>query len=62
MFYASQSVSLLLLFTQSFEIGSSSAARFIAEVGDIRRFSTSRELSAYTGIDIRRYHFGKTFS
>lgn len=42
-------------------IGSSSAVRFIAEAGDIRRFSTSRELNAYAGIDIRRYQSGKTF-
>ncbi|WP_421648219.1 IS110 family transposase [Listeria ivanovii] len=42
-------------------MGSSSAVRFIAEVGDILRFSTSRKLHAYAGIDIRRYQSGKTF-
>lgn len=42
-------------------IGSSSAVRFIAEAGDVRRFTTSRELNAYAGIDIRRYQSGKTF-
>ncbi|MBC1886615.1 transposase [Listeria seeligeri] len=42
-------------------IGSSSSVRFIAEAGDIRLFSTSRELNAYTGIDIRRYQSGKTY-
>jgi transposase len=40
-------------------IGELSAAQFIGELGDLRRFSDSRKANAYIGIDIRRYQSGK---
>lgn len=40
-------------------IGELSAAQFIGELGDIRRFSDPRKANAYIGIDIRRYQSGK---
>src|SRR5699024_3464908 len=39
-------------------IGDITAVRIIAEAGDIRRFNTSKQLNAFTGIDIRRYQSG----
>lgn len=40
-------------------IATNTAVRFIAEIGDIRRFDNNRQLNAYVGIDIRRYQSGK---
>lgn len=40
-------------------IGTNTAVRIIAEIGDIRRFDNNRQLNAYAGIDIRRYQSGK---
>ncbi|SIS59534.1 Transposase IS116/IS110/IS902 family protein [Salimicrobium flavidum] len=40
-------------------IGEHSAVRLIAEIGDVRRFPTHKQLNAYCGIDIRRYQSGK---
>lgn len=40
-------------------IAINTAVRLIAEIGDIRRFSTNRQMNAYAGIDIRRYQSGK---
>ena len=42
-------------------IGSNTAVRLMAEIGDIRRFENNKQLNAYAGIDIRRYQSGKTF-
>lgn len=42
-------------------IGELSAAQLIGELGDLRRFSTSKKANAYLGIDIRRYQSGKYF-
>lgn len=39
-------------------IADTTAVRIIAEAGDIRRFETSRQLNAFTGIDIRRHQSG----
>ncbi len=39
-------------------IGELSAAQFIGELGDLRRFSDPRKANAYIGIDIRRYQSG----
>lgn len=39
-------------------IGSLTAALIISELGDIRRFSTSNQLNAYVGIDIRTHQSG----
>ena len=40
-------------------IGTNTAVRIIAEIGNIRRFDNNRQLNAYAGIDIRRYQSGK---
>ena len=40
-------------------IGPLTAATFIGEVGDIRRFSNNRKLNAFIGIDINRYQSGE---
>jgi transposase len=40
-------------------IATNTAVRLIAEIGDIRRFDTNRQLNAYAGIDIRHYQSGK---
>jgi transposase len=42
-------------------IGDNTAVRLIAEIGDIRRFDSNKQLNAYAGIDIRRFQSGKTF-
>ncbi|QPW46691.1 IS110 family transposase [Bacillus thuringiensis] len=42
-------------------IGSNTAVRLIAEIGDITRFTNHKQLNAYAGIDIRRFQSGKTF-
>ncbi|UJF16758.1 IS110 family transposase (plasmid) [Jeotgalibaca sp. MA1X17-3] len=39
-------------------IGPLTAALMISELGDIRRFSTSNQLNAYVGIDIRTHQSG----
>jgi transposase len=39
-------------------IGPNTAVRLIAEIGDLRRFSTHKQLNAYAGIDIRRFQSG----
>lgn len=39
-------------------IGENTAAQLIGELGDLTRFSTSKQLNAYVGIDIRRYQSG----
>lgn len=41
-------------------IGELTAVRFIAEAGDIRRFSNNRKLNAFAGIDIAHHQSGKT--
>lgn len=40
-------------------IGENLAARLIAEIGDIKRFSNKRQLVAYAGIDPRVYQSGQ---
>ena len=40
-------------------IGENTAVRIIAEMGEIRRFDTHKQMNAYAGIDIRRYQSGK---
>ncbi|AYC28786.1 IS110 family transposase [Paenisporosarcina cavernae] len=40
-------------------IGDNTAVRIIGEIGDIRRFTTHKQVNAYCGIDIRRYQSGK---
>lgn len=40
-------------------IGALTAALLIGELGDITRFPTNKQLNAFVGIDIRRYHSGK---
>ncbi|WP_050615882.1 IS110 family RNA-guided transposase [Bacillus testis] len=42
-------------------IGPNTAVRLIAEIGNIHRFTTHKQLNAYAGIDIRRFQSGKTF-
>lgn len=42
-------------------IGELSAAQLIGELGDLRRFATSKKANAYIGIDIKRYQSGKYF-
>lgn len=49
------------LFSSFPGIGELSAAQLIGELGDLRRFSTSKKANAYLGIDIRRYQSGKYF-
>ncbi|WP_157059341.1 IS110 family transposase, partial [Pediococcus argentinicus] len=39
-------------------IGPQSAAEIIGELGDIRRFSNSKKLNAYVGIDLNQYQSG----
>lgn len=41
-------------------IGDLTAMLIIGELGDIRSFSSHKELNAYIGIDIKRYQSGKT--
>lgn len=41
-------------------IGKQTAVLLIGELGDIRRFSDSKKLNAFVGIDIRRYQSGKS--
>lgn len=40
-------------------IGESTAVQIIGELGDIHRFQNSKQINAYTGIDIQRYQSGK---
>lgn len=40
-------------------IGETTAVRLIAELGDIRRFKSPKQINAYAGIDIQRYQSGK---
>lgn len=42
-------------------IGENTAVRLLAEIGDIRRFNSNKQINAYAGIDIRRFQSGKTF-
>ena len=42
-------------------IGEITAARLIAEIGDIKRFDNHKQLNAYAGIDIRRFQSGTLF-
>src|SRR5699024_6362934 len=39
-------------------VGDVTAVRTIAETGDISRFNSSKQLNAFTGIDVRRYQSG----
>jgi len=39
-------------------VGDVTAVRIIAEAGDISRFNSSKQLNAFTGIDVRRYQSG----
>ncbi|MDM5336552.1 IS110 family transposase [Fictibacillus enclensis] len=39
-------------------IGTNTAVRLIAEMGDIHRFKNNKQLNAYAGIDIRRFQSG----
>lgn len=41
-------------------IGELTAAMVIGELGDIRAFTSHKQLNAYIGIDIKRYQSGKT--
>lgn len=41
-------------------IGELSAALLIAELGDLTRFKTAKQLNAYVGIDIHRYQSGNS--
>lgn len=41
-------------------VGTNTAVRLLAEIGDIRRFENHKQLNAYAGIDIRRFQSGKT--
>ena len=50
----------MLLLYQTFPgIGALTAALLLGELGDITRFKTHKQLNAFVGIDIRRYHSGK---
>uniref|UniRef100_UPI00115D2F90 transposase n=1 Tax=Enterococcus durans TaxID=53345 RepID=UPI00115D2F90 len=40
-------------------IGELSAGLIIGELGDIRRFSSHKQLNAFVGVDTRRYQSGK---
>lgn len=42
-------------------IGELTSALLLAELGDIRRFETNKQLNAYVGIDIRRYRSGTIY-
>ena len=42
-------------------IGELTSALLLAELGDIRRFKTNKQLNAYVGIDIRRYQSGTIY-
>ncbi|WP_338110585.1 IS110 family transposase [Staphylococcus intermedius] len=43
-------------------IGELTAALLIGELGDIRNFKTNKQLNAFVGIDIKRYHSGTSKS
>ena len=55
----SRRLSLLLLYQTFPGIGALTAALLLGELGDITRFKTHKQLNAFVGIDIRRYHSGK---
>lgn len=42
-------------------IGPHTDVRLMAKIGDVGRFENSKQLNAYTGIDIRPFQFRKTF-
>lgn len=42
-------------------VGPNTAIRLMAEIGDITRFTSNKQLNAFAGIDIRRFQSGKTF-
>lgn len=42
-------------------IGELTSALLLAELGDIRRFKTNKQLNAFVGIDIRRYQSGTIY-
>ncbi|WP_082630090.1 transposase [Peribacillus muralis] len=42
-------------------IGSNTAVRLIAEIGDIHRFENNKQLNAYASIDIRRFQSGNPY-
>ncbi len=41
-------------------VGELTAARMLAEIGDFRAFETSRQLTAYAGLNPRQYQSGST--
>ncbi|MGV3125437.1 transposase, partial [Staphylococcus epidermidis] len=41
-------------------IGKLSTAMIIGEIGDIKRFTSNKQLNAFVGIDIKRYQSGHT--
>ncbi|MEI4605928.1 IS110 family transposase [Bacillus cereus] len=41
-------------------VGPNTTVRLMAEIGDMARFTSHKQLNAYAGIDIRRYQSGKT--
>ncbi|PEP53044.1 IS110 family transposase [Bacillus pseudomycoides] len=41
-------------------VGLNTAIRLMAEIGDITRFTSNKQLNAFAGIDIRRFQSGKT--
>ncbi|MBG9985176.1 IS110 family transposase [Aerococcaceae bacterium DSM 111022] len=42
-------------------IGEVTSALLLAELGDIQRFKTNKQLNAFVGIDIRRYQSGTIY-
>lgn len=42
-------------------LGQLTSALILAELGDIRRFKTNKQLNAFIGIDIRRYQSGTIY-
>ncbi len=42
-------------------IGTNTAVRLMAEIGDIHRFNNPKQLNAYAGIDIRRFQSGTIY-
>lgn len=59
MIQVAKSISLFNLLLTIPGIGENLAARLIAEIGDISRFSNKRQLVAYAGIDPRVYQSGQ---
>lgn len=42
-------------------IGELTSALLLAELGDVQRFKTNKQLNAFVGIDIRRYQSGTMY-